>query len=168
MGAGEPIAYALDGYPIYGYQDEKSPEYAPLDALCGHQGADGRCHYHATMAYPYPNRGFHGEVVERGGQVDPQPRAQGPRPAQPPLRGARITGFRRDMEHGEFAVEYEYRGERRAVRYALQGTRAVTFVYDDGTDGSREERFTLSQDPEGRPLRGSGEGQLRKWASRGD
>ena len=52
-------------------------------------------HYHASKKYPYVNGGFHGEVVEREGQVDPQPRAQPVRPDLPPLRGAKITGFDR-------------------------------------------------------------------------
>jgi len=37
---------------------------------------------HGSTKYPYVNGGFHGEVVEAGDQVDPQPRAQ-PVPAGP-------------------------------------------------------------------------------------
>ena len=37
VGKDQPVAYALDGYPIYGYQDEKAPDFAPLDRLSGHQ-----------------------------------------------------------------------------------------------------------------------------------
>jgi len=32
VGAGQPIAYALDGYPIYGYQHPGTTGFAPLDA----------------------------------------------------------------------------------------------------------------------------------------
>ena len=35
-----------------------------------------------------------GEVVDRGGQVDPQPRAAPVRPATEPLRGATVTDFK--------------------------------------------------------------------------
>lgn len=73
-GPGQPIAWALDGYPIFGYQEKSSPDYAPLDQWNGHHGPDGNYHYHATKTYPYLNGGFFGEVVERDGQVDPQPR----------------------------------------------------------------------------------------------
>ena len=46
MGTSLPVAYALDGYPIFTYQDEKSPDFAPLDRLSGHKDKDGNYHYH--------------------------------------------------------------------------------------------------------------------------
>jgi hypothetical protein len=91
VGAGNPVAVAPDGYPIYGYNDPNGKPPKNLDWLNGHQGPDGRYHDHATQTYPYLNGGFYGEVVERDGQVDPQPRAQGMRPALTGLRGAKIT-----------------------------------------------------------------------------
>lgn len=175
VGADQPIAYALDGYPIYGYQDEKATDFAPLDWLNGHKDAAGNYHYHATKTYPYLNGGFYGEVVERDGQVDPQPRAQSPRPALPPLRGAKITGFNRSEDGKTWRVEYELRGEKRSVRYVIDEGRSISFTFNDGSDGTRSETFQIRPQREqggqqrGRqqppPRRGSGG---RRGGSRSD
>ena len=145
VGAGEPIAYALDGYPIYGYQDEQASDFAPLDWLNGHKDANGNYHYHATKDYPYLNGGFYGEVVELDGQVDPQPRAQSPRPALPPLRGAKITGFDRNKDGKTWRVEYELSGEKRSVGYVIDVGRSIRFTFNDGSDGTRRETFQIRQ-----------------------
>lgn len=153
VGAGQPIAYALDGYPIYGYQNVRATDFAPLDGLNGHKDAAGNYHYHATESYPYLNGGFYGAVVEQLGQVDPQPRAQSPRPAYPPLRGAKITGFDRSEDDKAWRVEYELRGEKRSVEYVIEGDRAVSFTFNNGTEGTSSETFP------NRPQRGSDEQQ---------
>jgi len=142
VGKGQPIAIALDGYPILGYVDPNDPDHAaPLDAFNGHQDARGNYHYHATKAYPYLNGGFHGQVVERGGQVDPQPRATGLRPAMPPLRGATITGFTRSEDHKQITVDYSLKDETRSVRATINNDRSVTFHYDNGSEGKSDETY---------------------------
>ncbi|MEZ6130045.1 MAG: sulfatase-like hydrolase/transferase [Planctomycetaceae bacterium] len=154
-GAGRPIAYALDGYPIYGYQDEQATDFAPLDWLNGHKDSAGNYHYHATKTYPYLNGGFYGEVVERDGQVDPQPRAQSPRPALTPLRGAKITGFDRSEDGKTWRVDYELRGEKRSVGYVIDEGRSVRFTFNNGSDGTRSETFQIrSQREQGGQKRG--------------
>lgn len=151
VGAGQPIAHALDGYPILGEQKPSDPDFAPLDPWNGHKDAAGRYHYHATKTYPYLNGGFFGEVTERDGQVDPQPRAYSPRAALPPLRGAKITGFRRSEDGRETVVEYEVRGEKRSVSYSLTD-REVAFTYDDGAAGVERQTYSLSNSqPRGQP-----------------
>ncbi len=143
VGAGHPVAYALDGYAIYGLTCQDGATPRDLDAFNGHSTAALGYHYHATKKYPYLNGGFHGEVVQRDGQVDPQPRAQGPRPATEPLRGAIITGFKR-VDGGGYQVAYELRGRTQFVNYTPQGQAwKFEFVAADGTtrtetfDGSR-------------------------------
>jgi hypothetical protein len=74
-GKGMPVAYALDGYPVYGLTEPDGSPVANLDECHGHESPSGY-HYHASNKYPYVFGGFHGEVVEAGEQVDPQPRAQ--------------------------------------------------------------------------------------------
>src|SRR5204863_5009994 len=111
LGQGLPIAYALDGYPIYGLTEPDGSEPGKLDAFNGHETAALGYHYHGSTKYPYVNGGFHGEVVEREGQVDPQPRAQGLRPALPPLRSAVITGFSASDDERTFALEYTVNGK---------------------------------------------------------
>ena len=131
LGAGSPLAYALDGYPIHGLTEPDGSEPQGLDAFNGHQSPALGYHYHASRKYPYVNGGFHGEVVERDGQVDPQPRTNGVRPDLPPLPGARITGFTRTAGN-DFSVRYEVRGEQRAVNYSLRDDGSVKFDFVDG------------------------------------
>lgn len=133
VGKGHPIAVALDGYPILGYQHEQDSDYAPLDRWNGHTDKAGRYHYHATKTYPYLNGGFYGEVVEREGQVDPQPRAEPLRPALPPLRDARITEFKQ-LNERSYRLVYDVRGKQGSVSYTLHenGSARFTFVTPDG------------------------------------
>ena len=138
-GTEQPLAWALDGYPIFGYQDEKSPDFAPLDSLNGHKDANGQYHYHATKKYPYLNGGFYGEVVERDGQVDPQPRAEPVRPALTPLRDAKITDFVQ-TKPGSYRLTYDLRGKKGTVSYTIADNKSVAFEYvrSDGTTTKEE------------------------------
>lgn len=128
VGAGNPVAVALDGYPIYGYNDPNGKPPTDLDWLNGHKGPDGKYHYHATKTFPYLNGGFYGEVVERNGQVDPQPRARPLRPSLSGLKGAKITGFE-NPKPDSYAVVYEVNGDKRSVEYTVSDDGSVTFNF---------------------------------------
>jgi len=141
---GAPIAYALDGYPIYGYDEPDGSAVKNLDLFNGHTDARGNYHYHATKTYPYLNGGFHGEVTERDGQVDPQPRAGGVRPALPPLRGAKITDFI-ETKPGSFRLTYDIDGRKGTVDYTLAADGSVKFVFGDTAGKSTTETFTPRQ-----------------------
>ncbi len=134
IGKGLPIAYALDGYPIYGYDEPDGSKVVGLDAFNGHKDKQGNYHYHATKKYPYLNGGFHGEVTERGGQVDPQPRAEPLRPDLRPLRDAKITDFQ-ETKPGSYVLTYDVRGKKGSVSYTLadDGTAKFTFVDTNGS-----------------------------------
>lgn len=126
VGPGRPIAVALDGYPIHGPTEPDGSAPSGLDAFNGHETPTLGYHYHASLQYPYVNGGFHGRVTEVGGQVDPQPHAAGPRPAQPPLRGARITAFERQA--GErFLLTYQVREQTHQLAYGTLPTGGVRF-----------------------------------------
>ncbi|MCE9531506.1 MAG: YHYH protein [Planctomycetes bacterium] len=140
-GRGKPIAYALDGYPIYGFQDEKAPDFAPLDGLNGHKDKAGNYHYHATKTYPYLNGGFYGVVTERDGQVDPQPRAESPRPAQPPHRDAKITKFV-ETKPGSYHLTYDIRGREGSVSYAVAEDGSAKFTFVDVEGNTKDENYT--------------------------
>lgn len=144
VGEGQPVAYALDGYAIYGLfcTDGKTPR--DLDAFNGHTTRALGYHYHATKRYPYLNGGFHGEVVECDGQVDPQPRAHGPRPATEPLRGATITGFRRLAGDG-YEVAYTLHGKTQLVRYAPVGD-GWRFEFVDASGKTQVENYSGAQE----------------------
>jgi phosphatidylethanolamine-binding protein (PEBP) family uncharacterized protein len=143
LGKAVPIAYALDGYPIYGLTEPDGTAPAQLDAFNGHETTAVGYHYHASLQYPYVNGGFHGEVVERDGQVDPQPRAQPLREASAPLRDARITGF--TAKDKAYSLKYEVSGEVRFVNYALNENGSVKFDFVDGRGQVRSETSSPRQ-----------------------
>ncbi len=140
IGRGLPIAYALDGYPIYGYEEPDGSKVVGLDAFNGHKDANGNYHYHATKTYPYLNGGFHGEVIERGGQVDPQPRAEPVRPDGRPLRDAKITDFV-ETKPGNYKLTYEVRGKRGSVSYVVADDGSAKFTFVDPAGGTKEETY---------------------------
>lgn len=148
VGAGNPVGVALDGYPIYGYNDPDGKPPTDLDWLNGHKGPDGKYHYHATKTYPYLNGGFYGEVTEQNGQVSPQPRARGVRPSLPGLRGAKITGYE-NPKPGSHIVRYEVNGAKRSVEYSIAENRSVTFNFVS-QKGTSTETYTPRQNSGGR------------------
>ncbi|MCY2983782.1 MAG: YHYH protein [Planctomycetota bacterium] len=160
VGKDKPVAYALDGYPIYGYTEPDGSKVVGLDAFNGHTSSELGYHYHATKTYPYLNGGFHGEVVERDGQVDPQPRAEGVRGALSPLRGAKITGFE-SKDNKSFSVKIVVGNETRYVNYVLNDNGSVKFDFVDGNGKVKSETYSPRQrGPGGRggPQGGSGGG----------
>jgi phosphatidylethanolamine-binding protein (PEBP) family uncharacterized protein len=151
VGNGRPIAYALDGYPIYGFTEPDGSEVHGLDAFNGHATAELGYHYHATKKYPYVNGGFHGEVREVGGQVDPQPQAGGVREALPPLRGAKITGFEAKDNNTSFSLKVEIGNETRFVNYTLNADGSVKFDFVDGKGKTTTNTYKPRQRPLGGP-----------------
>ena len=80
------VAWALDGYPIYGYVEPDGTTRQALDTNGGHNHGGWGYHYHAvgnntvdathpygTPQSPYTMTSFYGTVVNLGGQVDGQP-----------------------------------------------------------------------------------------------
>lgn len=139
-GKGMPVAYALDGYPIYGLAEPDGSPLGKLDECHGHETAGAGYHYHASLKYPYVIGGFHGEVVEAGGQVDPQPRARPVRPDLPPLRGAEITGFEAVGRDG-YKLSYKVGGEKRSVAYVIGADGSYAFTFDNGREGVTQETY---------------------------
>jgi phosphatidylethanolamine-binding protein (PEBP) family uncharacterized protein len=151
LGKGMPIAYALDGYPIYGYTEPDGSPVKSLDRFNGHEDADGNYHYHATKAYPYLNGGFHGEVTERDGQVDPQPRAEPVRPSLQPLRGATIVGYASPTPTSR-RLTYEVGGRQGFVDYTVGSDGTLVFDYTDPSGKKTTENYK----PRGRGPGGRG------------
>jgi phosphatidylethanolamine-binding protein (PEBP) family uncharacterized protein len=151
VGKGMPIAYALDGYPVYGSTEPDGSPMKPLDACGGHEDGTGGYHYHALEKYPYLIGAFHGEVTEREGQVDPQPRAQPVRPALPPLRGATIVGFEATAPDTRKLV-YEVSGRKGSVEYTVAGDGSAQFTFIDPSGRRTTESYAS------RPRGGGGPG----------
>ena len=140
VGKGKPLAMALDGYPIYGLTEPDGSAVSGVDAFNGHENKALGYHYHASKKYPYINGGFHGEVKEIEGQVDPQPSAQKVRQAdeyfeEKAIPGAMIKSFTVDAAGRNHALTYTLNGRPAAVKYAPNADGSWTFNYEnpDGT-----------------------------------
>ena len=106
LGIDKPVAWALDGYPIYGYTEPDGAPRQTLDANGGHDHGSWRYHYHAIGSAatgpqnPYLPTAFYGTVVNFGGQVDGQPTIQAMRSSgtggyvAQAVQGARIIAFK--------------------------------------------------------------------------
>ncbi len=95
LGNDKPLAWVLDGYPMYGYVEPDGSPMLPLDTCGGHNHGTWGYHYHArgalnsgtwTPAMPFMNSKFYGTVSYLDGQVDPQP-------AVSPMRSRRTDGI---------------------------------------------------------------------------
>ena len=139
VGSANPIAYALDGFPIYGSVEPDGNPLGALDEYNGHLGADGVYHYHGTTTYPYLNGGLVG-VVTVSDQVDPQPVAFAFRPAGEPLAGAVITGFD-DFGDGAYRLEYTIDGQVGSAHYTVTDI-AVAFEFTSPTGEVTTETYS--------------------------
>jgi hypothetical protein len=159
LGDAHPVAYALDGYPIYGYTEPDGSPAGKLDAFNGHTSPEGDYHYHATKTYPYLNGGFHGQIENRDGQVHPQPRAGGVRPYTRPLRGATITDWSHPDEN-TFSLKYKLGGKTSTVAYTLLDQGHVRFDFIDSKGNTTSETYS-PEDRRGSQNGGGGEGEKR-------
>ncbi len=111
LGDDKPAAWALDGYPIYGFVEPDGSARQGLDNEGGHDHGNGwGYHYHAvgntsvdathpfgTPQSPYLMKAFHGTVVNYGNQVDGQP-------AVGNLRGDGTGGYNAKAVAGAYIV----------------------------------------------------------------
>jgi hypothetical protein len=119
VGEDAPIAYALDGYPIYGLKEPDGSEVVGLDEYNGHFGPG--YHYHASLIYPYINGGLRGVITVEGGQVEPQPGTWGVRPATTPLRDAEIISYETQGESGH-SILYTYNNQSYTFSWSTDET----------------------------------------------
>jgi len=140
VGNTKPIAYALDGFPLYGTTEPDGSAVTGLDEYNGHFDAPGRYHYHGTRTYPYINGGLRGVVHVAGDQVDPQPVTRPFRPDGTALGGATITAFKATGQDA-YRLEYSLADHTGLVEYTIEGA-AVRFVFTDPTGPVRTETYT--------------------------
>lgn len=133
VGRDKPIAFALDGFPIYGETEPDGSKVKSLDEFNGHFDKTGAYHYHGTRTYPYINGGLRGVITVAGDQVDPQPTTRPFRPSLEPLRGATITDFSSPAKNS-YVLGYSTAGGSGEVAYVVSDTEAsFTFTAPDGT-----------------------------------
>lgn len=140
VGKDKPIAYALDGFPIYGLSEPDGSPVAALDELNGHFDVHGGYHYHGTNTYPYINGGMRGVVTVSGDQIEPQPHTTPIRESLQPLRGAIITGFN-ELGGNQYSLEYEISGQKYYVNYGFSGDQ-YTFEFIDPAGKKTTETYT--------------------------
>lgn len=159
-GKGMPIAFALDGYPIYGLSEPDGSPLRALDECHGHEDSRLGYHYHASTKRPYLQSAFHGEVVEAEEQVNPQPHAQPVREALPSLRGAKITGFKTSADGSTRFLSYTVNGRHGEVNFTPAGDKQWRFQFVS-TDGTKTEQTYQARE-------GGGGGQGRRPGPDGD
>lgn len=139
VGPGVPIAYALDGYPIYGATEPNGSAMRALDTATHGHVWRGSFHYHGTSTYPYTIAAMRGKVTVNDDMISPQPVTRPVRPPMDPLPGAHITGFtRRGSSH--FRLTYVLDGKRYRIRYRATMSRVqITYISPDGS--RREETY---------------------------
>ncbi len=130
-----PIAYGLDGYPIYGSVEPDGSQMKNLDANHGHFDSNGLYHYHGTATAPYMIARMAGQVTEDAThQLIPQAAAKPVRPSLTPLRGALITSCILNKNKNGYDLEYNLNNQKHVVSYNWSPTGVYTFYFISATD----------------------------------
>lgn len=134
VGSDQPVAYALDGFPVYGETIKE------LDEYLGKFNEDGSYHYHTTDTVPYFIAGMRGQVTldpnttAPEDQILPQAMTQEVRPALTPLTGAVITGFGQTGTNA-YSLEYQIETNTYYTNYSWDENGLYTYKYVDA-DGT--------------------------------
>jgi hypothetical protein len=148
VGMNKPIAFMLDGYPLYGFTEPNGNKvnYSSLDKNKGHAHDDLGYHYHASKKYPYVNQNMYGKVTiaqDRRGTtnfITPQAKTTPIRESLQPLRGAVITGFTADKTKTRFSLSYKIKNKKYTLYYSLKNS-VWTFKYPNHDGTSRIETY---------------------------
>jgi len=160
VGKGNPVAYALDGYPIH-IADPATDK--PLDACHGYMDDDGNYRYVGTLKPPYVMSGFRGKA-----DLDTRPRTQPVRPHLPPLRGAKITRYEGLPATGA-TLTYELRGQTNTVRYVVdEAAQSMTMTFGDAKGRTRTETHERRERAGRADERGKGEKRGKGRKPRGE
>lgn len=106
-----PIAYAFDGFAVFGSLEPDGVSMTPLDANHGHF-YNGTYHYHGTTTYPYMIANMVGQVTEDAtNQLIPQASAHPVRTENwTPLNGALITSCTPNTTNNGYNLTYMLNG----------------------------------------------------------
>ncbi|MCP4550760.1 MAG: YHYH protein, partial [Bacteroidetes bacterium] len=140
VGAGNPIAYAVDGFPLYGETTEQ------LDEYLGRINDNGGYQYHTTNQYPYFIAGMRGVVTldpntsAPENQIIPQAMTQGVRPALGPLDGASITSFQ-STGTNSYSLTYFLNDEKYIINYGWDNNALYTYEFINSNGSSTTETY---------------------------
>jgi hypothetical protein len=131
-----PIAFALDGFPVYGATEPDGSTMKALDTCHGHALTALAYHYHGTKDYPYVVGAMRGTVSldpatpAPENQILPQAFAKAVRPATSPLKGAVITEFTAVGTNG-YLLTYRIGSRNGYVRYSWDASNKYTYALTD-------------------------------------
>lgn len=129
-----PIAFALDGFAVYGAKEADGSTMALLDTCHGHIYNNGTYHYHGTTTYPYIIGAMKGKVTSDPStpapenQILPQAFPSPLRPPYTPLQGASITAFASTGTNA-YKLTYKVGAAFGYVEYNWNTTNLYTFKY---------------------------------------
>lgn len=132
----QPIAFALDGFAIYGTKEPEGTSMFALDTCHGHMGTNGLYHYHGTTDYPYVIGALKGKVTidpsttAPENQIIPQAFTKPVRPATNPLNGASIVDFATVGTNG-YLLTYKIGTKNGYVKYSWDANNKFTFILTD-------------------------------------
>ncbi len=130
----KPIAFALDGFAVYGTTEPDGSAMQSLDTCHGHIFNNGVYHYHGTTNYPYVVGAMKGKVTTDPltpapeNQILPQAFSSPLRPATSPLAGASITDYASTGVNA-YKLTYKVGANFGYIDYNWNTTNKYTFVY---------------------------------------
>ena len=137
----KPIAFALDGFAVYGAKEPDGTIMKTLDESHGHVGSNTVYHYHGTADYPYVVGSMKGKVTldpattAPENQIIPQAFTNPLRPALTPLNGASITAFSAPTA-SSYLLTYKIGAKTGTVQYSWTNANLFAFVFTD-VDGKQ-------------------------------
>ena len=132
VGADNPIAYSLDGFPLFGKTNDA------LDENLGLLKKNGSYSYFTVESFPYFISKMKGKITTSGSapenQIVPQAQSKRIRPALTPLKGAEITKFLTTGKNS-YQLIYSLNNQEYTIEYLWDNTGHyfVTFTDPDGT-----------------------------------
>jgi hypothetical protein len=129
------IAFALDGFAVYGAKEPDGTTMLTLDTNHGHEWK-GNYHYHGTTNYPYVIGAMKGKVnldpatPAPENQILPQAFSSSIRPALTPLTGATITDFSAPT-NSSYNLTYKIGTKTGSVNYSWNASGLFTFNFTD-------------------------------------
>jgi hypothetical protein len=132
----KPIAFALDGFPVYGSKEPDGSVMSTLDSCHGHVGTNNIYHYHGTTNYPYVVGAMKGKVnldpttTAPENQILPQAFTKAVRPATNPLKGASITDFATVGTNG-YQLTYKIGAKTGYIKYSWDLNNKYTYILTD-------------------------------------
>ena len=134
-----PIAFAFDGFAVYGDLEPNGNTMLPLDANHGHYWTNGVYHYHGTRTAPYMIGNFVGKVTQdTTHQLIPQAHANPVRPGQTPLPPLLITKVHCN-DANSYTLVYVLNGATDSIVYSWtpQGSYTYHFFKQDSAETSQ-------------------------------